>query len=139
MNALVSKLKDIPDSKWNLHEKVVCQLLQLNAKEHLPVRNQLGQLISVLKNGGSGNKQAGTWKPTDYGPIDLSDESNELNIHYYSYGIKENFATDSLAEKSNVSFTPRYFSFGLYAYITVPNQLLLLGHVIGDVTRGLDE
>jgi hypothetical protein len=100
-----------------------------------------GSADFCAKKGCSGNKRAGTWKSTGYGPIDLSDESkpNELNIHYSSYGITENCLTDSLAEKSNVSLIPRYFTFGLNVRITVPNQLFLLGHVTGDVTRGLDE
>jgi hypothetical protein len=138
MNALASLLQSIPDNKWNLHEKVVCRRLQLNPKEAVSVRNQLGQLISVLKRGGSGNKKAGTWKPTDFGSIDLSDENNKLNIHYSSNGKKETFATDTLADKSDVSGIPRYFRFGRSVRITVPNQLCLLGHVTGDVSKGLD-
>jgi hypothetical protein len=61
-------------------------------------------------------------------------------MYYYSYGIKERFATDSLTDKSNVSFAPRYFTFGLNVHITVPKkQLKLLGRVTEDVTRVLDK
>jgi hypothetical protein len=95
-----------------------------------------------FKKGCSGNKRAGTlWETTDYGPIDLSDESKpkEINIHPSSYGITDFFFVDSLANKSDASLIPRYFTFGRYVRITVPNQLLLIGHVTGDVTMGLDK
>jgi hypothetical protein len=121
-------LQSIPDNKWNLHEKVVCRLLQLKPKDSLSFRNQLGQVISVLKKGCSGNKRAGTYKSTKFGAIDLSEENipNKLNIHSSSYGDKESFATDTLAVESNVSCIPRYFRFGSNVRLTVQNQLYLL-------------
>jgi hypothetical protein len=107
----------------------------------LSVKNQLGQLISVLKKGFSGNKRPSTYKPTKFGAIDLSEENipNKLNIHSSSYGVKETFATDTLAVESYVSCIPRYFRFGPNVRITVQNQLDLLGHVAGDARQGLDE
>jgi hypothetical protein len=141
MDALELLLQSLPNNKWNLHEKVVCRLLQMKPKESLSVRNQLGQVISVLKKGFSGNKRASTYKPTKFGAIDLSEENipNKLNIHYSSYGDKESFATDTLAVESNVYCIPRYFRFGPNVRITVQNQLYLLGHVTGDTRQGLDE
>jgi hypothetical protein len=56
MNDPLSRLEGLPPNKWGLHETILCQELGIKAKEKLSVRKQLGDLLSALKIGYSGQK-----------------------------------------------------------------------------------
>jgi hypothetical protein len=72
---LLSRLEDLMPSKWGLHETYLCQALCMKATETTSVRTQLGELLTALKKGGSGNKHQNAWKQMGYNLMDLSDTS----------------------------------------------------------------
>jgi hypothetical protein len=114
MDDQLSRLEGLPPNIWGLHEAVLCQELDIKAKENLSVRTQLTQLLSALKIGYSGQKQDNSCVKTGYDKIDLYDKStpNSFDIHYSYHGAKESFPTDSLKEASHAMHQPRYFIFG---------------------------
>ncbi len=141
MDAAIASLKSLPQSKWNLHEKVFCQILGMKPKEGLSVRVQLNNLLSVLKAGGSGSRRDGTWKPTGIGPIDLGDMNmpNQFNLHYCKYGQYESFETSAIVESNTSMYIPRYFTVGNGKHITAANQVTLMKHVTGEAQTGLEQ
>eukprot|EP00978_Attheya_sp_CCMP212_P000714 scaffold1423_cov39-Attheya_sp.AAC.1 len=145
---LLSRLEDLMPSKWGLHETYLCQELYMKATETTSVRTQLGELLTAMRNGGSGNKRQNSWKKTGYNLMDLSDTSipNDLDIHYQIHGDKESFAADSLNELSSFKHRPRYFIIGGFKasekgnqkFDHIKTQCLIMKLATGETFKGME-
>ena len=132
MDALTNLGRKLAFSKWNYHDKVVCQMLVLREKEGLSVCSQLSQLISDVENAGGGRKR-------DRLGETISRHSVDLYLIVNHHGLKEKFKKDSLSMSFTSMHQPRYVKFAWKQCITIQNQLTLVRHVTGEQIKGLDE
>lgn len=104
-------------------------------------RDQLTQLITQLKNGGTGNRRDGSWEPMDCGAVDLFDHntSNPFNVYCLIYG-REGFNASSLRGSSEVVVDVRYFMVGSTPSkrLTPKQQQAIAKNAMGD-DKALDD
>ena len=126
------RLVELPYGKWWLHETELGRRLGLKAKVSVSVQQQVTQMVSFFRNGGSGDRRRGTFEGSPYNKTDLRQE-NDLNVSYTSYGSKEQFSTSKLEiALPTVSYQPRYFAIGKGFRVHIQNQFMLLKAVTGE-------
>jgi len=125
------QLSELPPSAFWIHEKKLCEHLQLpKGPKHGP-SEVLTTILACMREGGGGNRRKGSWKSTGFDGVDLSEEGNAFGIYYQECGRKEEFSRGYLVEEPRIR-PARWFKIGHICNIEVREQLDIANELIGD-------
>ena len=119
MDDVIERLRNLPTSKYHVHEIVVCRMLRIKATDTVSKKSMISELIVVLRG-----RMA----------IDLEQQKNEFNICIFKHGKKEEFKTNLSASHLTVSREPRWFSFGP-GQMNIKKQIAIMKAVTGEATK----